>query len=297
MFSFPFKRLLLLTMMISIFGICFPAFAGVHEELAKLESSSGGRIGISAINTEYNTRIQYRANERFPMGCTSKVIGVAAILKKSMTNDDFLQEKVIYRKKDILNWAPITKKHLADDMTISELCAAAISYSDNTAMNLLLKKLGGPQGLNTFARSIGDNSFKLDHWWPDEAASSSLDDADSTTPAAMEKSLRKLALGDVLSSPLRAQLQVWLKENTTGNLRIRAGVPKTWIVGDKTGTGFNYGTTNDIAIIWPPKCAPIVVTIYYTNKNKNAPKREDILATATRILLKDFARTSHHIRM
>src|SRR5688572_9102990 len=102
MFSFPFKRLLLLAMIISISGICFPAFAGVHEELAKLEASSGGRLGISAINTENNTRIQYRANERFPMGCTSKVIGVAAILKKSMTSSHFLQEKVIYQKKDIL---------------------------------------------------------------------------------------------------------------------------------------------------------------------------------------------------
>jgi len=296
MFCFPFMRLLLVVIPLSFVSICMPVFASVQEELAKLEASSGGRLGISAIDTANNVRIQYHANERFPMGCTSKVMGVSAILKRSMKNEQLLQEKVIYQKEDLLAWAPITKKHLADGMTISELCAAAISFSDNTAMNLLTKKLGGPQGLNAFARSIGDNAFQLDHWWPDEAMSGP-DGLDSTTPIAMGKSLQRLVLGDVLALPQREQLRAWLKSNTTGNARIRAGVPKGWTVGDKTGTGFYYGTTNDIAIIWPSKCAPMVMVIYYTNNKKDALQREDIIASATRLLLNDFARTDQCIKL
>jgi beta-lactamase class A len=263
--------------------------ATVQEQLAALETSSGGRLGISAINTANNMRIQYHANERFPMGCTAKVIGVSAILKNSMTNRQLLHEKIFYKKEDLLNWTPITENHLTDGMTVADLSAAAISYSDNTAMNLLVKKLGGIQALNTFAHSIGDKQFKLDHQWPDEARSSPKSLNDSTTPAAMANTLRKLALGDVLAEPQRTQLQAWLKNTVTGNARIRAGVPKGWIVGDKTGTGFHYGVTNDIAIIWPPKSAPIVVVIYYKNMKKEAPKRDDIVASATRILMKAYS--------
>lgn len=261
----------------------------VQKQLSKLEASSGGRLGISAINTDNNQRIQYRAHERFPAGCTAKVMGVAAILKKSMKNNKLLDEKIMYKKEDLTNWTPITAKHLTEGMTIAELSAAAISYSDNTAMNLIAKKLGGPQGLNEFARSIHDNDFRQDHGWPEEAMSSPQSNQDSTTPAAMEQSLQKIVLGHVLAPPQREKLVTWLKENVTGNARIRAGVPKGWIVGDKTGTGFHYGTTNDIAIIWPPNCKPIVLAIYYSSDKKAAPQRDDVIVSAARILISSFA--------
>ncbi len=263
---------------------CAPQSTSLQNQLAQLEATSGGRIGISAINTGNNQKIQYRADESFPMQCTSKVIGVAAILKKNMHDNQLLQKRIYYKKSDLTNWTPITEKHLTDGMTISELCAAAISYSDNTAMNLLARILGGPIGLNNFARSIGDTHFKLDHWWPEEALSSPQSMEDSSTPLAMNESLRKIIDGNVLAKPERAMLIAWLKENTTGDHRIRAGVPKNWIVGDKTGTG-SYGATNDIAVIWPPNGAPIFITIFYSSNEKNAPHREDVLASATRILI------------
>lgn len=289
-------RILFNVTLLTVIGISTPAFcaeqgSSVQARLAQLEASTGGRLGIAAIDMGNNQRIQYRANEYFPMGCTSKVIGVAAILKKSMMDNQLLQEKVKYNKSDLTNWTPITEKHLEDGMTIASLCAAAISYSDNTAMNLLTKKLGGPAGLNAFARSINDKHFKLDHGWPEEALASPASGEDTTTPAAMEESLRKLVFGNVLAAPQREMLVSWLKNNVTGDARIRAGVPKDWIVGDKTGSGFNYGTTNDIAIIWPPKCKPIVVTMYYSNNDKKAPKRDDVIASATRIVIDAYAQS------
>mgnify|MGYP003512876270 FL=1 len=181
-------------------------------------------------------------------------------------------------------YSPITEKHLADGMTIFNLCAAAITQSDNTAMNLLIKKLGGLEAVTAFARSIGDNTFRLDRWEPKLNSAIPGDLRDTSTPAAMERSLQQLALSDALALPQRKQLQTWLKSNVTGNYRIRAGLPKAWIVGDKTGTG-DYGTTNDIGIIWPPKRSPIVVAIYFTQNKKNAVKREDIIASVTHLLI------------
>jgi beta-lactamase class A len=113
---------------------------------------------------------------------------------------------------------------------------------------------------------------------------------DTSTPAAMEMSLRQLTLGDALASPQQKQLVTWMKGNTTGDTRIRAGVPKGWIVADKTGSG-DYGITNDIGIIWPPKCAPIVVAMYFIQNKKDATQHPDVIASATRILINEFART------
>lgn len=262
----------------------------VELQLQALEKSSGGRLGLSAIDMGNQNRIQYRGQERFPAGCTAKVIGVAAILQKSEQNTSYLNKKIRYANKDLVNWTPVTSKHLKEGMSVQDLCAAAISYSDNTAMNLLVTELGGLEKMNQFSRSIGDEAFRQDHGWPEEALSSPFDKTDSTTPFAMEKSLGKILFGDTLIPENKTLLKNWLIQNVTGNKRIRAGVPKDWTVGDKTGSGFHYGTTNDIAVIWPPHCKPIVLAIYYSSNQKEAPPREDLLASATKIVLKQFAK-------
>lgn len=266
----------------------------IKEKLAALETSADGQIGISAVNTANNMQLEYRANQRFPFCSTAKFIVASAILKKSMNNPDLLQQKLHFKKTD-LSYSPITKNHLADGMTISELCAAAITYSDNTAMNILVKHLGGPQAITAFSRSIGDTKFRLDRMEPELNTAIPGDKRDTSTPAAMEKSLQQLALGNTLGSSQRELLQLWLKDNTTGNKRIRAGVAKGWIVGDKTGTGY-YGTTNDIAIIWPPKCAPIVMAIYFTQNKPHAAPRDAVIAQAARILINEFAHSDQCLK-
>lgn len=278
-----------------VISTVFCAEYTVRGQLSQLELSSGGRIGLAALNTGNNQRIDYRANESFPMQCTSKVMGVAAILKKSMRDNQLLQQRIYYKKSDLTGWDPITEKHLLDGMTVAQLSAAAISYSDNAAMNLLTKKLGGLTEINTFARSIGDTHFKLDHWWPEEALASPESLDDSTTPFAMNESIYKLILGNILKDSERQMLISWMKNNTTGDHRIRAGVPKNWMVGDKTGTG-SYGATNDTAVIWPSNCAPIIVTIFYSGNKKDAPHREDVLASATRVVIKEFAKSDRCIK-
>lgn len=260
-----------------------------QQKLKALETTTGGRIGVAAINTANNERLQYRANERFPFCSTYKVIGVSAILKQSMIDGDLLQSKITYNKNDLVVYSPVTEKHLADGMTVAELCEATLTKSDNTAINLLMKKLGGVSAVNNFAHSIGDETFRLDRIEPDLNTAIPGDLRDTSTPASMQQTLQQLALGNVLGSGEREQLQQWLKNNTTGNLRIRAGVPKDWIVGDKTGTG-DYGSTNDIAVIWPKNCSPIVMTIFFTQNQKDAAPRNDVIASITRILVEEFAR-------
>lgn len=305
--SFPSaNRLLSLIIVCSFFIINISSFAetqhtvqsiSIQKQLAELEASSEGRIGVYAINMANGTHLGYRANERFPTGCTSKVIGVATILKKSMNDSALLSQRISYSKKELTNWNPITEKYLSSGMTVEQLCAASISYSDNTAMNLLVKQMGGLDQMTLFAHSLGNTSFRQDNGWPEEAYSGGKGDLkDSSTPKDMANSLQKLAFTDALAKPQREMLISWLKANTTGEFRIRAGLPKGWVVADKTGTGGAYGTTNDLGIIWPPGCAPIIMAIYYTNDVKSAVKREDIVASATQLLINKLAQSDQCIK-
>lgn len=259
----------------------------VQKELKSLEATSGGQLGLFAINTANNKQIVYRAEERFPMCSTSKLMTVAAILQKSMEEPQLLHKRIRYTKEELITYSPITEKHVTDGMTIAELCDAALRFSDNTAMNFLLKELGGPAAVTAFARSIGDNTFRLDRPEPDLNTSIPGDLRDTTSPAATSKSLQRLVLGHVLAKPQRLLLQNWLKNNTTGDARMRAGVPAGWIVGDKTGTG-NYGTTNDIGVWWPPQCPPVVVAIYYTQSKKDAAPNNEIIVSASKLVANAF---------
>lgn len=292
----PYRRTFLLAVATTPFaGACLPAGASdqkimrsvMQEEMARLEASAQGRIGLSAINTADGRHMQYRAEERFPVCSTFKAIAVAAILERSTADSRLLQQRITYSKEDVekSGYGPITEKHLADGMTIAELCAATIQYSDNAAVNLLMKELGGPAAVTAYARSIGDHTFRLDRWEPELNSAIPGDLRDTSTPAAMEKTLQRLALGDALALPQRAQLVAWLKGNTTGGKRMLAGVPKGWIVGDKTGTG-SYGTTNDIGVLWPATGSAIVAAIYFTQHEKDASPRDDVIASATRILIR-----------
>jgi beta-lactamase class A len=260
------------------------AFAETRDRLAALEASTGGRLGVAALNIANGATASHRPNERFAFCSTFKVLAASAILKRSAAEDGLLEQRIIYTKDALVNYSPITSKHVGVGMTVSEICAAGLQYSDNTAANLMIRLLGGPRAVTAFARSIGDHEFRLDRW--ETALNDAVpgDPRDTATPAAMMTNLRRLALGDLLGTKRREKLVAWMLGCMTGAKRIRAGVPAGWSVADKTGTG-DYGTTNDIAVIWPPGKPPIVLAVYFTQHEENAPARDGVIASATRIVV------------
>lgn len=257
--------------------------AAAQDRLAALESAAGGRLGVAALNTANGARISHRASERFPLCSTFKVLAASAILQRSAAESGLLQRRIAYTKDELVAYSPVTGKHAGEGMTVSDLCAAALQYSDNTAANLLMNILGGPAAVTAFARSIGDDAFRLDRWETELNTAIPGDPRDTSTPASMSRSLRRLALGDALGAAERGRLVAWMRGNTTGATRIRAGVPADWQVADKTGSG-DYGAANDVAVAWPSGKPPVVMAIYFTQGDKDAAYRNDVLATAARIV-------------
>jgi beta-lactamase class A len=270
------------------------AFATVAGEgrtdaaFGALEKAHGSRLGVCAIDTANGREIRHRADERFPFCSTFKAMAAAAVLARASADPGLLARRIAYTRADLVTYSPITEKHTGAGMTVAELCAATVQYSDNTAGNLLLKLLGGPPALTAFMRGIGNRSFRLDRWETELNTAIPGDPRDTATPADMAHSLNSLVLGSALPAAERAQLKEWLVGNTTGDRRIRAGVPAGWQVGDKTGTG-SYGTANDIAGLWPPARPPIVLAVYSTQPSKTGKPSDALIAEATRIVVAALA--------
>ncbi|MDB5806285.1 MAG: beta-lactamase [Betaproteobacteria bacterium] len=253
------------------------------HELKRVEKESGGRLGVMAVDTGSGTSVGYRAAERFPICSTFKLLAAGALLAQIDHGAAPLETRVRYTQKDVVDNSPVTALHVGDGMTLAALCEAAITRSDNTAGNLILKQIDGLPKFNAFARSLGDSVTRLDRYETELNTAIPGDLRDTTTPAAMAENLRKLVLTDVLSAPSRQALTQWLLDSKTSATRMRAGFPVHWRVGDKTGSG-DYGSTNDLGIIWPPEQAPLLLSIYLTNTKATPERRNAAIAEVARLV-------------
>ena len=255
------------------------------KRIAKIETETGSRIGVVAIGSATGEHLEHRPNERFLMCSTFKLLAAAAVLQRVDRKEDDLDRLVHYTQADILKYAPVTKLHVAEGgMKLGALCEAAVAQSDNTAGNLLLQSIGGPAGLTKFARSIGDETTRLDRMEPDLNVAKPGDESDTTSPAAMCHDLVGLLTTSLLSEKSRELLQNWLLKNETGAALVRAGVPKEWRVGDKTGRS-GEGETNDVAVVYPPNGARIFIAIYSITPSASDEKQSEIVANTTRAVI------------
>lgn len=256
--------------------------------IAAIEARTGGRLGVAALDTGSGRRIGHRAQERFAMCSTFKLLLAGAVLAKADAGKEALARMIPYTKADILPHAPVAEANLAEGgLSIRRMAEAAVVDSDNTCANKLIDLLDGPETVTAYARSLGDQVTRLDRRETELNTAIAGDPRDTTTPAAMLEDLKRLVLGYALSSPSRAALTGWLRASRTAANRVPAGLPAGWTSGNKTGTGDN-GATNDIAVIWPPAHpagrAPILLTVYFTESKIALPAREAVIADVARVV-------------
>ncbi len=260
------------------------------DALARLEANVGGRLGVCVLDTATGRKLVHRAGERFAMCSTFKLPLAAAVLREADRGKMKLDTFVPYTKADMMFHAPVTEANLAKGgMTVGALAEAAQKQSDNPAANLLLKQLGGPAGFTQFFRDLGDTVTRIDRYEPEMNRVVPGDDRDTTTPAAKAATLAKILTTDVLAPASRDLLIQWMIDTKTGAKRLRAGFPKDWRAGDKTGTGYDdiSGKVNDVAIAWPPGKAPLIVTAYYNTAGPAddvSDKDQAVLAEVGRIV-------------
>lgn len=254
-------------------GGAAPALAApIDDQLAELERRDNVLIGLYASNLDSGRRIKHRADQMFAMCSTFKGYAAARVLQMAERGEISLDNRVFVDADALVPNSPVTETRAGAEMTLAELCQAALQRSDNTAANLLLKTIGGPAAVTAFARSVGDERTRLDRWEVELNSAIPGDPRDTSTPAALAVGYRAILAGDALSPSQRGLLEDWMRANQTSSMR--AGLPEGWTTADKTGSG-DYGSTNDAGIAFGPDGQRLLL-VMMTRSQAHDPKAENL---------------------
>lgn len=259
-------------------------------ELRIIEAASGGTLGVALYNTATGASVGINEDMRFGHASSFKFSLAALLLQRDAAGTIDADKRVTWTEADMLNHAPFTRERIATGATLRELARATQTTSDNPAANILLRQLGGPAGLTAFWRSIGDETSRIDRFEPEMNLVPAAEFRDTTTPAAMARTVAKIIYGDVLPEQERAELKGWMIATETGLKRVRAGLPEGWVAGDKTGTSGLIGGTAynyiDIGFAEGPKGQPPITFACYLR----ARQTEDEMLSAPQAALAQVGR-------
>lgn len=244
----------------------------VADGIVALENRFDAFVGVWAVDLDNGRQVANRADDPFAMCSTFKVYAAARVLQKDQAGTLHLTDAVTIEAVDVVANSPITETRVGQNMTIGELCEAALQRSDNTAANWLLRIIGGPSAVTTFARTIGDDRTRLDRWETEVNSAVPGDPRDTSSPRALGTGYQRLLTGDVLDAGRRGQLEQWMRGNQTSSLR--AGLPAEWTSADKTGGGA-YGSTNDVGVVYGPDGRRALLSIM-TRSRTDDPDAHDL---------------------
>ena len=267
--------LLFLTVMIS--AASAKAEDTFRHAVRDVETRLGGRIGVAMADPATGRSWDYNADDRFPLSSTFKSLLCGVVLARVDAGEENLDRRIGYTADDLVTYSPVTETRVDGGMTIGDLCEAAITLSDNTAGNLLLATVGGPEGFTDALRQIGDDTTRLDRWETDLNEAVPGDERDTTTPRAALSTLEELLFGDTLTDASARQLADWMIADEVADDLLRASLPDAWVIGDKSGAG-GFGSRSIVAVIWPAPDMPVIAAIYMTGNDAGMPERNAAIA-------------------
>lgn len=262
--------------------------SGVEPALAALASEYGATIGVVATDTVTGASVAHNGDRRFGYASSLKAFAAAAFLRSVHGADR--DERVRWTAADVAaaGHSPVTEQHVADGLSYDELAEAAVRQSDNTALNLVLTRIGGPSALDAALADLGDDVTRVVHEEPELNTIEPGSTDDTTTPAAFAADLASVLDGTTLGTADTDQLVAWMSDNATGDTLIRAGAPEGWTVADKSGGA--GGIRNDVALVTPPGGHPIAIAVLTTKNDPAATYDDTLVAKAASVVLGAFQR-------
>ncbi|EHB45671.1 Beta-lactamase [Mycolicibacterium rhodesiae JS60] len=256
----------------------------LEQRIAALEKRHNASVGLYAQDLDSTATVAHRDGDRFAMCSTFKAYLAARVLQKAQAGELQLTDTALVDPDLLRTNSPRTEPNVGKQMALSDLCAAALQVSDNTAANVLLRVIGGPPAITAFARSIGDDRSRLDRWETELNSALPGDPRDTSTPRALGGGIVAVLTGGVLDAPHRQQLEDWMRANTTSSMR--AGLPPGWTTADKTGSG-DYASTNDVGIAFGPNGERLLLAIMTRTRSDdaNAPALRDLIAEVATLVL------------
>jgi beta-lactamase class A len=271
-------------------GLIFSAHANtIIKKIEEQEHNLSARFGVSIYDVASSDLWSYNGNTRFPLMSTFKTLACAKLLADVEKGVQSFHTSTVITKNSLVSWSPITEKQVGEKITLKQACSAAMVMSDNTATNVLMAGIKGPQALTQFMRAIGDDITRVDRIEPDVNEGLDGDKRDTTTPNAIVQSLHRLLFGDVLSQASKIQLKQWMIDNKVTGSLLRSVLPQHWSIADRSGSG-GYGSRGITAIVWSDKRTPLIISIYLTQTEASFAKRNKAIVDIGKEIFKVYGK-------
>lgn len=297
---------------------------GLEPALHQLWRDFPGRTGIAVQRIDGTWQVGRRGDEYFPQQSVSKTWVALALLGEVDAGRVRLTDAVTIGPEDLtLFHQPLASRVQRDGtvrMTLGELLEAAITVSDNTANDSILRTIGGPSAVNRFIAERGLGRIRFGpgerllqsriagmEWQQRYSAGRSFQTAreqvplavrraaleryladpdDGASPLAITNALARLARGELLSPASTRLMLDTLLAVRSGPQRLRAGVPAGWTVAHKTGTGQVLGSVatgyNDIGILTAPDGTRYAVAVMLADTTAGVPERMALMQAVSR---------------
>lgn len=247
----------------------------------------GWNIGVSVIENSSNNVYSINGDERFSTNSTVKALACAIVLSKVDKNAASLNDAMMINERDVVSHSPVMKEFIGKKVTLADACKATMTYSDNTAANFAIKKSGGPEGITSFLRSMGDDITRADRYEPDLNTNPDGDLRDTSTANAMAANFNKLLLGNILSTQSKEQLKNWMMGNKVADNMLRLVLPTGWEIADRTGAN-SYGARGIISMVWSESQQPLIISIYIKKEKNSIEEREKVISEIGRVIFTEY---------
>jgi len=264
------------------------AASALNNSLLKIEQRFNGRLGVAILDTKSKQIWDYNGDAYFPMMSTFKTLACAKMLSASSNGNLDATARSLIEAENLISWSPITEKRVGNSITVNQACEATMLTSDNTAANIVLQHIGGPQGLTDFLRKIGDNVSRLDRIEPELGEAKVGDLRDTTSPTAIVTTLYKLLLSDVLFDVDKNQLIKWMQNNQVSDALLRSILPQGWFIADRSGAGSN-GSRGITAMLWHLERQPLIISIYVTETDLEMAALNAIIVEIGQLIFDEYA--------
>lgn len=279
---------------------CIPPVGGgmigrFEAQLRIIEAAAGGTLGVALLDTGSGLMLGINRETRFGLVSTFKTTLAAMVLAGRAEVSLDADRIVRWSEGELVTYSPFTHERLEQGATLLELAEATQKLSDNSAANILLRELGGPQAVTRFWRRIGDMQSRLDRTETELNSVPPGEIRDTTTPQAMARTLASLLYGNAIPAPAQRTLRAWMEDTRTGANRVRAGIPRGWRAGDKTGTSLWPGMGSlyaDIGFVEPINGTPIIFSAFYRARSTHDRIDPEAQATLARVgeVIADYVR-------
>ena len=269
----------------------------LQKTLEEIASAARGRVGVSAVLLESGERVSLNAGDQFPMQSVYKLPISMAVMEQVDQGKIKLDQKVQITKEDFIGRAahsPVRDKHPNGvELTVTDLLRYAISESDGTASDVLMKLAGGSNVIQAYLSSLQITDMRIVDTEKSFAEDHSVQHRNWSTPQAAIALLRALHERRGFSEASQGLLLKFLVESTPGKNRLKGLLPTGTVVAHKTGTsGTENGitaATNDIGIITMPNGKHLAIAVFVAVSPADEATREGVIAKVAKAVFDAWA--------